>query len=276
VLLQDPEVRNDLLASGLNLTRAQVDRRLGRDDFWGHSVERVFNNLSTLVSLAFTGHLNGVDVQAPPPVYRAGEKLKFMCFKSRGVFTSTYSKWSVSGQNYPENFVDYLPTLPRSTEISVEGKKALVLFVSMRCGIPEEDTDVLNFTKKTCPPGVGYDDLDTNESCNDQDDEPRQKKRARGATGVAQGDMMQQFGDVLMKTVQPILHAVRSSGVETAEPIVPEVVDVLLQKFEDVASKLQQIEDRRKSDASRGTDDYFRHQLEKRLNKIKAELEKDS
>jgi hypothetical protein len=88
--------------------------------------------------------------------------------------------------------------------------------------------------------------------------------------------MMQQFGDVLMKTVQPILHAVRSSGVETAEPIVPEAVDVLLQKFEDVASKLQQIEDRRKADASRGTDDYFRHQLEKRLNKIKAELEKDS
>jgi hypothetical protein len=87
--------------------------------------------------------------------------------------------------------------------------------------------------------------------------------------GGAQSDMMQEFGDVLLKSVQPILHAVRSSGMEAAEPIVSEAVDIVLQKFEDVASKLQ-IEDRRKAGACRGTDDYFIHQLEKRLNKIKT------
>jgi hypothetical protein len=166
VLLQDPELRNVLLASGLNLRRLTVAWAVMTfgDIRWSEFL--IIDQL--LVSLAFTGHLNGVDVQAPPPVYRAGEKLKFMFFKARGAFTSTYSKWSVSGQNDPEKFVDYLLILPRSTEISVEGKKALVLFVSMRCGTPEEDTDILNFTKKTCPQGVGYDDLDTSESCNDR------------------------------------------------------------------------------------------------------------
>jgi hypothetical protein len=141
-------------------------------------VERVFNNRSTLVSLAFTGHLNGVNVQAPPPVYSADDKLKYMFFKARDVFTSAYTKWSVSGQNDLEKFIDYLPTLPLSTEISMEGKIPLLLFDSMRFGTSEEETDIPNFTKKTCQPVVGYDNLDTIEIYNDQDDESRQRKWA--------------------------------------------------------------------------------------------------
>jgi hypothetical protein len=124
-----------------------------------------------------------------------------MFFKARGIFTSAQN-WSLSGQNDSKKFVNNLPTLPRSTEISVEGKRAaLVLFVSIPCGTPKEDTDILNFTKKNFPLGVGYDDLNLSESCNDQDDEPRQKKWSRGATEGAQSDMMQQFGDAAMKTV---------------------------------------------------------------------------
>jgi hypothetical protein len=64
ILLQVTSVRQDLLQSGINLTRAQTDRRKGRDSFWALSVECVFNDPGVRVGLASAGHLDDVDVNA--------------------------------------------------------------------------------------------------------------------------------------------------------------------------------------------------------------------
>jgi hypothetical protein len=62
---------------------------------------------------------------------------------------------------------------------------------------------------------------------------------------------------------------VLSAGQQSAD------TDSLLQKFENVAARLQEIEERNRAGSSRTTDAYFREQLEKRLQTIKDDLEKD-
>jgi hypothetical protein len=54
VLLQVENVRQDLVRSGVDIARAQVDRREGRDDFWALSVVIAFHDSGVNVSLAAT------------------------------------------------------------------------------------------------------------------------------------------------------------------------------------------------------------------------------
>jgi hypothetical protein len=164
-----------LLESGLDQTRAQSDRREGRDEFWPQSVEPAFNNPATLVSLSVAGAMAELDVNAAQRAYRGGERLKSYFFKARGLFTQIYERWSVSD---PKKFVDFLPRAPRSSETSTEGKRAHILFIAMQCGNPDEDADALNFTKRTAPEGVGFDDLDS-DSSGDRGNVARPAKRLR-------------------------------------------------------------------------------------------------
>jgi hypothetical protein len=138
ILLQVTSVQQDLLQSGINLIRVQTDRREGRDSFWALSVECAFNDPGVRVSLATAGHLADIDVKAAPRAHRPGNQLKSAFFKARGVFTTAHMRWSLSGQMDPEKFIDFLPTAPRSTDISAEGMRAHILFIALRCGTPEE------------------------------------------------------------------------------------------------------------------------------------------
>jgi hypothetical protein len=64
----------------------------------------------------------------------------------------------------PEKFIDFLPTAPRSNDISAEVMRAHIRFVTLRCGTIGEDTDALNFSRKTAPMGVVYEDVNTTDS----------------------------------------------------------------------------------------------------------------
>jgi hypothetical protein len=60
---------------------------------------------------------------------------------------------------YPEidSFKDLLPSSGRSsTEISQDGKRAVILFQALRCGTSQEDSEALSYTIKLAPEGVGY------------------------------------------------------------------------------------------------------------------------
>jgi hypothetical protein len=210
VLLQVDTVRKDLIASGADLSRAQDDRREERDSLWSHSVESSFNDASCRVRLDADGHVANVDVNAAPLEYRTGDKLKRIFFKARALFTTLYARWTVSGQNDPETFVNYLPTAPRSPEISTEGKRAHILFIAMSCGTLEEDADALNFTKKTVPDGVGYDYMNDQIVCEVR--EVRPSKRSR-CTTAPQDDALHQFSDILVETLQPLLSVVSVGAV---------------------------------------------------------------
>jgi hypothetical protein len=227
-------VRKDLIASGVDLSRAQADRLEERDSFLSRSVESSFNNTLCQVRLDADGHIANVDVNASPLEYRTGDTLNTIFFKARALFTTLYARWIVSGQNDPEMFVNYLPTAPRSAEISTEGKRAYTLFIAMNCGTLDEDADALNFAKKTVPDGVGYDDL------KDQIDweisEVRPSKRSRGTT-APQDDAVHQFSNILVETLQPLLSVVTASaGGGSSAALQPADADVLLQNFEGIAA----------------------------------------
>jgi hypothetical protein len=130
-------------------------------------VSSAFNDPTIRVALSMNGHLPDVDVNAPPRAMWEGETLKSIFVKSRGVFTKLYQKWSLSGQNDPERFESFLPRGPRLSEISAEGKRALIPFIALKCGTPDEDVDAFELTKKLAPDGIGFDDLDCGSSQED-------------------------------------------------------------------------------------------------------------
>jgi hypothetical protein len=277
VLLQNDDVRRDLIGSGLDLSRAQSDRHEGRDDFWSNSVSSAFNDPTIRVALSMSGHLSDVDVNAPPRAIREGEKLKSIFFKSRGVFTKVYQKWSLSGQNDPERFESFLPRGPRSSEISAEGKRALILFIAMKCGTPDEDVDALDFTKKLAPDGIGFDDLDRGSSQEDGTSErPAKRSRYSASTALTQslrGDEIERFGAMLTDVMKPVIEMAQSAPTSAAT-IVSVDIDTLLQKYEAVAEKLQAVYDRESVNDVRFSDRYLRVQLEKRLNIIQHDIER--
>jgi hypothetical protein len=78
-------VRSTLIRSGLNLTRAQLDRGETRDEFWKVDVFPRFNDCDLHPGLELCGVLSGVDSTLPGAHYRSGEKLGLL-FRSKKVF----------------------------------------------------------------------------------------------------------------------------------------------------------------------------------------------
>lgn len=167
ILTQEDAVRRALIASGQDLTKNDLDSGVRRDDFWVTLVARTFNDeayaervarLPIYSSLLSTSH--GISEERRggerlPGVWpRSGEDLKIQFFRSRALFSECYRRWSVSGQNDPDAFTNFLPGSPGGT-LSADGKKALILFRVLRCGESDEDTEVFNFTSKIAPRGVG-------------------------------------------------------------------------------------------------------------------------
>lgn len=81
---------------------------------------------------------------------RSGEELKMHI---RSLFSQCHRRWSISGQNDPDGFINFLPVRARG-EIGTESKNALALLRAPLCGEVEDDTDILNFTTKIAPSGV--------------------------------------------------------------------------------------------------------------------------
>jgi hypothetical protein len=98
ILYCDNTVRSSLIRSGLNLTRAQLDRGETRDEFWETYVSPRFNDCNCRPELELRGVLSGVDSTLPGAHLRSGEKLKGILFRSKKVFSTAYRGWELSGQ----------------------------------------------------------------------------------------------------------------------------------------------------------------------------------
>jgi hypothetical protein len=138
ILITDDNVRRDLVRSGKSLTRGELDRRMGRDDFWVKVVEPKFNYPSTcalLRDVELPPCLIAVDPSAQPTTHRSSDALKRKFYDSRSSFTAWYSNWSVSGQNDPNNFPEYVAQPPNGSEVYPnQSLCAMLLFYAMGCG----------------------------------------------------------------------------------------------------------------------------------------------
>jgi hypothetical protein len=162
LLITNHDVRRALLRSGLDLTRGELDRGVGRDDFWVTEVEPVMND-STL-KFALPGGdlplpLATVDPNAPVIEPRAGELLKRKFYEARSHFTRWYSNWNVSGNYSVENFHQFVSPPPiGSSAFPTSSLCAMILFHALRCGQKEADMDIINFVAKTADGDCIYDD----------------------------------------------------------------------------------------------------------------------
>ncbi len=95
---------------------------------------------------------------------RSAEKLLAAFNKNKAVFTKAYRNWKVSGANDKDRIGDFLATTRGTGAITEDGKRALITFHALRCGTPEADADLLDFTMNTMADGVGYDDKDVKEN----------------------------------------------------------------------------------------------------------------
>ncbi len=80
--------------------------------------------------------------------------------KSKAVFTKAYRNWTLSGSNDADKIGDFVSPQRTAGEPNEEGRRALLIFYALRCGTPDTDNDLLDFTLKTCAQGVAYDDED--------------------------------------------------------------------------------------------------------------------
>lgn len=104
--------------------------------------------------------LGDVDVPVPSLTSLSGEKLLSAYNNSKAVFTKYYRYKTVSGSNDIDKIGDFVSTLRTTIDLSEEGRRALIMFYALRCGTPDADKYLLDFTLKTCAQGVAYDDDD--------------------------------------------------------------------------------------------------------------------
>jgi hypothetical protein len=93
---------------------------------------------------------------------------------------------------------------------------------------------------------------------------------------------LSKVGEIISETMQPLIAAVRGSSEREALPIVAANVsntdledrkqDLLVKQFDEVATRLEEIEQRRLADRPRPIDDYYKMKLESRMENLKKEL----
>jgi len=136
------ECTGDLLRSSRNLSRAKlIDGRQGTLS-WTSSSHRDITTPAIKRALNLRGAVSGIDAVAPPIAYRASETLRQLFAKSGSVFTVALDKWPRSGQNdpHPNAFEKFVPRSMSSSEISADGKQAIVLFMASNCDKGDHDT----------------------------------------------------------------------------------------------------------------------------------------
>ena len=158
VIDDSAEIRRNLLNSGLTMTRTELDRGTSPDAVWDAKIAPSFNNPCTRVSLDLNHRLSGVDPNAPPLAYRSGAKLLTVFNRSKAAFTKAYNNWRLSGCNNTDLIGDFVSTNAQNQSISEEGRRTMILFFALQCGTPQEDVELIEFTKKTAHRAVSYDD----------------------------------------------------------------------------------------------------------------------
>ena len=151
-VLKEENVRRSLLASVQPRSRVELDRGLARDHFWASDVEPMFNDEEYQPErpLRMPIELDDVSPALAPPCFRSGEVLKKHYRNIRAIFTKHYQNWSRSGQNDPDNFLQF--TTPADSHgLAAVGKKKMYLFHILQCGTPEEDRNLIEVILRTMP-----------------------------------------------------------------------------------------------------------------------------
>jgi hypothetical protein len=189
LLVDDEDIKAALMQSGQDLTRKDLERRVGRDDFWVDLVEAKFNDPAVIAALPCSElppSLHGVNPNCVVPARRSGEALKKKLFDTRASFTTFYDNWSRSGQNDISNFEQFVvPSPPGSNTLPILSKFCLLIFHATGCG-DEGHThfDVLSWIAKVGRAGVVYDDDDDTESTMRTSKKPRTAAAATELTSA--------------------------------------------------------------------------------------------
>jgi hypothetical protein len=129
ILCDDNVVRSCMLRLALNLSRAEVDAGIRRDDFWQDKVAILFSDCSYQAPQiegvqAFLG--TNVDTNSPvtgsSKIFRDGAVLKSTFDRTRVLFTTVKSNWNQSGKLdcCLSDIRNYLSKIHGTQEISSE------------------------------------------------------------------------------------------------------------------------------------------------------------
>jgi hypothetical protein len=195
LLVGDEAIHAALLQSGLNLQRRDLDRRVGRDDFWTDLVEVRFNDPAVVAALP--------DVDIPPALHdvapncsvafhRSVEVLRRRMLEVRASFTLWHSNWNQSGQNDATNF-DQFVAQPGDGSMVMPNISKCALLVFYATGRGDENHngfDVLQWISKIGRGDSIYDDGDENPIA-------RRQKKPRDDSGL-------QFTEALMPVMKEV------------------------------------------------------------------------
>ena len=139
------------------LTRAQLDAGRSRDSFWARIADR-FNDPSEHIAYSFDGWVEDAEPSLPPLCVRAASVLKDQYARTRTGFTVYKDRWERSGQNDPENFRSFLPTLDNGRHsLTALGKRMLVFFKVSGLGTPNCDDEFVRNSSRVMMDG-GFDE----------------------------------------------------------------------------------------------------------------------
>jgi hypothetical protein len=156
LLTNDPKVRSEIAWSQLNLSRGQLYHGLTRDAFLPTTVAPSFN-LEIRPVLDTRGQVEEADAAVAPLQNRGGDVLNAQFFGVKAHFTEAYRTWDLS-RHLQSEAASFLPKHRGSaSELTMEGKRLMIVLVALKCGTPFEVVDMLNMTSKMAIENRRYD-----------------------------------------------------------------------------------------------------------------------
>ena len=110
-----------------------------------------FNSGSPVTVIDFSAFLSNVLASKKLSRRISGAELREVYSDTQGQYTLAYSKWSRSGKNAPTNFSDCCMRASSHGQLSLAGKRSVIMFVMYRCGTAFEVEDIMYFTLKSVP-----------------------------------------------------------------------------------------------------------------------------
>lgn len=104
---------------------------------------------------SFAGSVDDADPSELPLCDRPASVLKQYFQEARSRFTDYTDKWSRSGQNNPDNFVNFLPR--GGDTLYAMSKRVFILFRAAKMGTSDQDTFFIDLTSKAITTG-GYEE----------------------------------------------------------------------------------------------------------------------
>eukprot|EP00171_Calliarthron_tuberculosum_P009125 IDg9125t1 len=154
ILTYNGRVRAALLTSGRELTRPELENRTNPYAFWETVVVPVFNEAVGVATIDYSGVIDGIDTDKVPTVERTCADLRKYYSNARAQFTVAYERWSRSGQNDSTRFDRFCLRAQGANDLSVAGKRSLIMFLTFRCGEPGEAQHLTRFTLRSMPSDI--------------------------------------------------------------------------------------------------------------------------